>query len=262
MNFIPRPTRKEKSLRNFKSENGNILVECPGFDLETTLNCGQSFRRHVDCEQLPDGRVILKNISEDEFLTKWDIYFDFNRDYETIKSEFISDTTLAKAIDFCGGIRILKQDSWEALISFIISQNNNIPRIKLIIDRFITHFGHFPTPQDLLSDISFAKTGFREKYLKSAAMSNIDLEAVEKMPTENVRQELMKIKGVGPKVAECTLLYGFGRLECFPRDVWINRVLKEFYPDGFPYINHPYAGVAQQFLFHYIRNLKQCEKVS
>jgi N-glycosylase/DNA lyase len=253
-------------LRNYKSENGNILVKCPCFDLETTLNCGQAFRRHIDCEQTPDGSVILRDISEADFLSKWDIYFDFNRDYEAIKAEFKADKTLAEAIDFCGGIRILKQDPFEALISFIISQNNNIPRIKLIIDRLITHFGHFPTAEDLLTDISFAKTGFREKYLKSAAMSNIDLEAIEDMPTEQARQELMKIKGVGPKVAECTLLYGFGRLECFPRDVWINRVLKEFYPDGFPFVNHPYAGVAQQFLFHYIRNIKrnleECEKVS
>jgi N-glycosylase/DNA lyase len=253
-------------LRNFKSESGNILVDCPGFDLETTLNCGQAFRRHIDCEQTPDGTVVLKNITEAEFLSKWDIYFDFNRDYEAIKAEFKADKTLAEAIEFCGGIRILKQDSWETLVSFIISQNNNIPRIKLIIDRFINHFGHFPNASDLLTDISFAKTGFREKYLKSAAENvlsgRVNLEAIENLPTELSRYELMKIDGVGPKVAECTLLFGFGELSCFPRDVWINKVLKEFYPDGFPYINHPYAGVAQQFLFHYIRNLKQCEKVS
>jgi N-glycosylase/DNA lyase len=253
-------------LRNFKSENGNIFVDCPGFDLELTLDCGQAFRRHIDCEQLPDGTVIIKNITEAEFLSKWDIYFDFGRDYEAIKAEFKSDKTLFEAISFCGGIRILKQDPFEALISFIISQNNNIPRIKLIIERLVTHFGHFPTASDLLTDISFAKTGFREKYLKSAAENilscRVNLQKIEQMPTEQARQELMKIVGVGPKVAECTLLYGFGRLECFPRDVWINRVLTEYYPDGFPYINHPYAGVAQQFLFHYIRNGKLCERVS
>jgi N-glycosylase/DNA lyase len=170
---------------------------------------------------------------------------------------------MKRAIAFCGGIRILRQEPWETLISFIISQNNNIPRIKLIIERLCEHFNRFPTPEDILTDISFAKTGFREKYLKSAAENvltgAVNLAEIEKMPTHDARNALMKIVGVGPKVAECTLLYGFGRLECFPRDVWINRALAEFYPEGFPFINHPYAGIAQQFLFHYIRNRELCE---
>ncbi|MDR0987151.1 MAG: DNA-3-methyladenine glycosylase 2 family protein [Ruminococcus sp.] len=236
----------------------------------------------VNAEQKGET-IILHDVTEDEFLTKWDIYFDFGRDYEKIKSEFITDPTMKRAIDFCGGIRILKQDPWETLISFIISQNNNIPRIKLIINRLVEHFNRFPTPEDLLTDIAFAKTGFREKYLKSAAENvlsgkviltetpksavNADPKSaaeniVEKMPTESARSELMKISGVGPKVAECTLLYGFGRLECFPRDVWINRALAEFYPDGFPFISHPFAGVAQQFLFHHIRNRELCVSLS
>jgi N-glycosylase/DNA lyase len=173
---------------------------------------------------------------------------------------------MKKAIEFCGGIHILKQDSWETLVSIIISQNNNIPRIKLIINRLAAHFGHFPTAEDLLADITFAKTGFREKYLKSAAENvlsgRVNLTEIEKMPTDKAREALMKISGVGPKVAECTLLYGFHRLECFPKDVWINRALARFYPDGFPFINHPFAGIAQQYLFHYIRNRELCESLS
>jgi N-glycosylase/DNA lyase len=252
-------------LRSYEVHDNDIYVNCPGFDLELTLDCGQAFRRLVDCEQTEDGTVILKNVTETEFLSKWDRYFDFNRDYEAIKAEFRTDKTLSEAIDFCGGIRILKQDPFEALISFIISQNNNIPRIKLIISRLIEHFDRFPTAEDLLTDISFAKTGFREKYLKSAAENvlsgRVNLEAIENMSTERARHELMKIDGVGPKVAECAMLYGFGRLECFPRDVWINRMLTEYYPDGFPFINHPYAGIAQQFLFHFVRNAKPLETV-
>ncbi|MDR0974256.1 MAG: DNA-3-methyladenine glycosylase 2 family protein [Ruminococcus sp.] len=247
-------------MREFEVHGTDIYVCCKGFDLELTLDCGQSFRRIVNAEQKADGVVILHDITEEEFLSKWDDYFDFKLDYEAVKAEFEADPTMKKAIDFCGGIHILKQDPWEALISFIISQNNNIPRIKLIIERLITHFSRFPTAEDLLTDISFARLGFREKYLKSAAENilsgRVNLEEIDKMTITNSRQALMKISGVGPKVAECTLLYGFHRLEAFPRDVWINRALDEFYPNGFPYIDSKYAGIAQQYLFHYIRNIK------
>jgi N-glycosylase/DNA lyase len=262
--------RKRKNLRKYEVSGNSIIVDCPGFDLELTLDCGQSFERPLDCEQLPDGTVILKNVTEAEFLSKWDEYFDFARGYESIKAQFMSDPTMKRAIETYGGIHILKQDRWEALVSFIISQNNNIPRIKLILARLQEHFDRFPTPEDLLDDISFAKAGFREKYLKNAAewvvSGKINLSDIDKMPTETARKTLMQINGVGPKVAECTLLYGYHRLECFPKDVWINRALDEYYPKsmypgGFPFIDHPYAGVAQQFLFHFIRN-RLCEKVS
>jgi N-glycosylase/DNA lyase len=247
-------------LREWRSENGNIYVNCKGFDLDLTLDCGQAFRRVVDASQDADGTVILRNVSESDFLNKWDIYFDFQGDYEAIKEQFRADPVMKKALDFCGGIRILKQDEWETLISFIISSNNNIPRIKGIIKKLAQYFGHFPTPEDLLAtDLSFTKAGFRIKYLLGTAKmvtDGFDLMSIHNMTTAAAREALMKLPGVGPKVAECTLLYGFHRLECFPKDVWINRALKEFYPDGFPFINHPYAGIAQQFLFHYIRNTK------
>jgi N-glycosylase/DNA lyase len=252
-------------LRSFTAKDNNIYVKCEGFDLDLTVNCGQSFRQHVNASQ-QGGTIVLHNVTEEQFLTKWDAYFDFNRDYEAIKREFRTDPVMKKAIEFCGGIHILKQDPWETLVSFIISQNNNIPRIKLIINRLVEHFGQFPNPSDLLTDISFAKTGFREKYLKSAAENvlsgKVSLDEVAKMPTPEARAALMQISGVGPKVAECTLLYGFHRLECFPRDVWINRALAEFYPEDFPFINHPFAGIAQQYLFHYIRNRELCESLS
>jgi N-glycosylase/DNA lyase len=160
-----------------------------------------------------------------------------------------------------GGIRILRQDSFEALVSFIISQNNNIPRIKLIIERLCDHYNRFPTPSDLAAETSetlaFARAGFRAKYLCASARlivsGGVLLKNIAAMPLPEARIELQKLPGVGPKVAECTLLYGMGRLECFPIDVWIKRALNEYYPGGSPFLHHPYAGIAQQFLFHYIR---------
>jgi N-glycosylase/DNA lyase len=207
------------------------------------------------------GCVTLFNVSEAQFLEKWDGYFDFGRDYEAIKSEFASDPVMAEAMERFGGIRILRQDKWEALVSFIISQNNNIPRIKLIIGRLVEHYNRFPTTSDLAAEtpetLAFARAGFRAKYLCGSAQmidcGEVSLEQIAAMPTPEARTELQKLPGVGPKVAECTLLYGMGRLECFPVDVWIKRALAEYYPGGFPFQNHPYAGIAQQFLFHYIR---------
>jgi N-glycosylase/DNA lyase len=255
-----------KAMRTYTVSESNIIVDCPGFDLELTLDCGQAFRRPLECSQdAHTGTVTLFNVTEAEFLTKWDRYFDFCRDYESIKNEFASDSVMKAAIDYCGGIRLLLQDTWETLVSFIVSQNNNIPRIKLIIGRLYDHYGHFPTAADLAHEtpetLDFAKAGFRAKYLigsaKMVLSREINLDELAKMPTCMARLQLQKLPGVGPKVAECTLLYGYGRLECFPVDVWIKKALAEFYPDGFPFAGHPYAGIAQQFLFHYIRRQKR-----
>jgi N-glycosylase/DNA lyase len=257
-------------MRTYEVSGSNIIVDCKGFDLELTLNCGQAFRRPLECLQDEEtGLVTLFDVSEAEFLKKWDHYFDFERDYEAIKREFAADPLMAEAMKAYGGIRILMQEKWEALVSFIISQNNNIPRIKLIISRLIDYYGYFPTAEELAGEtpesLDFAKTGFRAKYLIGSArmveLNEVDLQAIAAMPTEKAREKLQKLPGVGPKVAECTLLYGYGRLECFPVDVWIRRALEEFYPDGFPFMNHPYAGIAQQFLFHYIRNLQKTPEV-
>jgi N-glycosylase/DNA lyase len=168
-------------------------------------------------------------------------------------------------IEYCGGIRVLRQDAWEALISFIISQNNNIKRIKAIIKRLYDRYDRILTPSELANmsnyELSLIRAGFRAKYIHDAAvkvaLGEIDLEKIKALPTDEAKKALMKINGVGPKVADCVLLYGFHRRESFPIDVWIRRALDEYYPKGFPFLNNKNAGIAQQMLFHYIRNHTQ-----
>ena len=178
---------------------------------------------------------------------------------------------LKAAAEFAGGIRILKQEPFEALCSFIISQNSNIPRIKGIIERLFLHFGEpflyhnetryaFPTPKKLASctpeDLAPLRAGFRAKYLidaaKRIASGEIDLEAVRKMPLPDAKAKLQTISGVGPKVADCALLYGLHRTECFPMDVWMKRAVS-LLPRLSPADFGENAGIAQQYLFHYVR---------
>jgi N-glycosylase/DNA lyase len=163
-----------------------------------------------------------------------------------------------------GGIRILRQDTFETLISFIMSQNNNIPRIKGMLTRFTESYGGFPEPSDVAlsppEKLAPVRAGFRAKYITAAAKAvysdEVSLEVLLTAPLEQCRKSLMSICGVGPKVAECVLLFGSGRKECFPVDVWIKRALERFYPDGFPFTDSAFAGVAQQYLFYRYRGEK------
>lgn len=266
----------------FQTDKNNIILWQSDFDLDQTLDCGQAFRwkkikSEYDCTYkgffLNDSLTISKkddffifhDTSEYDFLNKWVKYFDFETDYSELKKIFCRDETLKKACEFAGGIRLLKQDSWECLLSFIISQNNNIPRIKLIIDRLCSHYGYFPSADELAEEtvesIDYLKSGFRAKYIIDAsqkvASGEINLDKISRMSIDEARQELMKIKGVGKKVSECVLLFGMHKTEAFPIDVWIKRVLEEYYPEGFPEFARPFAGIAQQYLFHYIRNLQK-----
>ncbi|MCM1132832.1 MAG: DNA-3-methyladenine glycosylase 2 family protein [Ruminococcus flavefaciens] len=263
---------------DYTVKNNNIIVCAKDFNLDETLDCGQAFRwKKIDGDykctytgfylnnkltvsQISGDEFIFHNTSEKDFLEKWVDYFDFNTDYGELKRYFSEDETLAKACGFAGGIRLLRQDSWECLISFIISQNNNIPRIKGIIDRLCSKYGGFPMPADIAGatpdSIASLRSGFRAKYICDAvecvASGKINLDEIAEMPIDKARKALKTVKGVGEKVAECVLLYGMHRTEAFPVDVWIRRVLAEFYPDGFPEIEH--QGIAQQYLFHYMRN--------
>ena len=250
-------------------KNSDIIVSEPDLDLDETLDCGQAFRwkkvaSDYECtyeghflnsflriSQSQKGEFIFHNTTEDEFLGKWRGYFDFDTNYGELKRQFSEDETLSKACNFAGGIRLLRQDSWECLISFIISQNNNIPRIKGIIDRLCEHYnGDFPSVQQLASEtpdsLAYLRSGFRAKYIADAAhrVSDgiTDLAAVSKMPID-----------------ECVLLFGMHRTEAFPVDVWIKRVLATYYPNGFPEFAAANVGIAQQYLFHYMRNLPENE---
>lgn len=258
----------------FCVKNNDIHFFCDDFDLAETLDCGQAFRwkktekgfygfaldRELYIEQY-GNEFVLKDTTKEDFLSFWRNYFDLDTDYAELKKIYSSDETLKKACEYAKGIRLLKQDTWETLISFIISQNNNIPRIKGIIENMCRMFGGFPTAERLAqcseSDIAPLRTGFRAKYILDAAdavnSKRVKLDELKTLPIEEARKSLMSIKGVGPKVAECVLLYGCYRVEAFPVDVWIKRVMTEYYPDGLPENTIETAGIAQQYLFHYMR---------
>lgn len=265
---------------NYNVNNNDIEIICPDFNLDETLDCGQAFRwekvssdyditykgyfidKYLIISQKGE-KIIFHDTTSEEFENIWIEYFDLNTDYSKIKMQLSSDETLKKACEFAGGIRLLKQDLWEMLISFIISQNNNIPRIKGIISRLTEHYGHFPTTIELSTEtpesLGFLRAGFRAKYIVDAAQKvssgKISLKELEQMPIEDARKTLMTIKGVGPKVAECVLLFGMYRTEAFPVDVWIKRVMEKYYPNGLPECTKGIEGIAQQYLFHYIRNI-------
>lgn len=242
-------------------------------DLARTLDCGQAFRWDLT----PDGSwtgtagspasplslaVRQDDLSQIEDNPFWRNYFDLGFDYLQAREEISSQSPIMRrAADFSRGIHILNQDPWEALCSFIISQNNNIKRIKLIISRLCTG-GAFPTPERILEigipGLRELGLGFRDSYVFDAAQKvaygKIRLNDIREMRVDEAMEQLQQIRGVGPKVASCALLYGFHRLECFPMDVWMKRVMADMFggADGRKLFG-PVAGLAQQYLFYFAR---------
>ena len=283
--------------------DGEPFVEVRGignFSVFKTFDCGQCFRfdptdprrggyavsgvalgRSVSFEQTDDGTLTVFGAAADDFLKIWLSYLSLDTDYDAIDEAVTTAldpdgcAVMRRAAEAGRGIRILRQDPWEALCSFIVSQNNNIPRIKKIIAALCDKYGEdtadgkgkaFPTARALAGageDAIFAlRTGFRAKYISDAARrvasGDVSLERVAEMPTPEAEAELCRIKGVGPKVASCALLFGFGRGDAFPIDVWVRRVLDEYYPDGLDVAAlGQNAGIAQQYLFYYKR---YCER--
>jgi len=262
------------------SHGCRFLLEEP-FDLARTLESGQCFRwektdagyrgaagSHAALLMQHDP-LSLELIADDD-PAFWAEYLDLDRSYRAVDALLRSDPLLAHAIEAAGGLHILRQDAWEALASFILSQNNNIPRIRGIISRFCAHFGEpiahtlfsFPSPQRIagltVEDLAPLRAGFRAKYLldaaRRAADGSLDLQAIARLPTDELRKALMTIYGVGRKVADCTMLYGFGRIEVCPVDVWMKRALSQYEGGVLPASALPYAGIAQQYLFEYTRN--------
>lgn len=179
---------------------------------------------------------------------------------------------LTKAAAHADGMVILRQPTWEAAASFVISQNNNIPRIKSIIEALCRRFGHmitlpssgwtytFPEPEKLadVAALGGLGLGYRDKYLAALASAvaggSVNLEAMTTMDYETAKEALKAIPGIGEKVANCILLYGLGHLEAFPVDVWIRRILEREFPDGFPVSRYAgFAGLVQQIMFYYER---------
>ncbi len=260
----------------YTPSDGGIILRTDYLDLGKTLDCGQAFRwealgegkyhgYYVNRELYiseHDGGIFFENTTEDEFLNVWYDYFDLGTDWGEIRERLSQDPTLKLACEQCEGLRILRQDPWEGLIAFIISQNNNIPRIKSILAKLVEHFGGFPTAEALALEtpdsLAFLHSGYRARYLIDAAKmvsgGEISLEACRKMSYPDAKKELMRICGVGNKVADCTLLYGLGFMEAFPVDVWIKRAVAKYYPDGLPECTKGIEGIAQLFLFDYIRS--------
>ena len=257
-------------------------VKC--FNPALTLDCGQAFRwreqadgsfsgvaggRFLNIRRDAEGTLVLRGTTREDFDSFWVDYFDLNRDYEAICRRLREDALVAETVDEYEGIRILRQEPWEALCSFVISQQNNIKRIKLIIDRLCRAYGDdlgdgwytFPSAERLaaLTEADFLAigAGYRAKYLErlagDVADGHIDLETIKALPLNEARQALLKIYGVGVKVADCALLFGFGFDSAFPQDVWMKRVMA-FYPDGLPPCFDGIEGIAQQYLFHWARN--------
>lgn len=269
-----------------------ILKNVKDFNIKEILECGQCFRFNkiddMHYKIIAYGKVLyikqdtdvtLYPTTEDDFLNIWNNYFDLDTDYSKIKNELSKDKILKDAIEYARGIRILNQEPFECLISFIISQNNRIPMIKKVIQNISEKYGEkvqdeylFPTIEMLEratnEELRECKTGFRDKYILDAIKNikeGLDLIKLYDIPFDKAKIELLKIKGVGTKVADCVLLFSLKKNEVFPTDVWIKRVMEYFYFDHKEiHINeiHKYAkdnwgdlsGYAQQYLFYFARN--------
>lgn len=261
-----------------------------GISLFKTFNCGQSFRintldentfegvalgRYLSIHQ-ENGFIYIENCDDIIYNQVWKKYLGLDLDYNKIDNSFTSSPNFDLALSFSKGIRILKQDKFETIISFIISQNNNIPRIKKIINLLCENFGDkieennhiyytFPSVEVInnlsLEDLSVIKAGFRAKYILDAAdkiKNNIvNINYINTLTYDMAKEELKKIKGIGNKVADCVLLFGFSYYNAFPKDVWINRIMDLLFngEDGEKLFGE-FAGIAQQYLFYYAHENK------
>ncbi len=286
---------------DIKFDGNNLIVTgLKDFNLEHIFDCGQCFRfdrvdentyfgiakgRALKISQNADT-VIMYETTEEDFRKIWFDYFDLGRDYGEIKKILSRDEVMRQAVSYGEGIRILNQDLWETVISFIISASNNIPRIKGIIGRFCENFGEkieymgdtyysFPgidkTASLTKEDLSVIRSGFRDKYImdaaakfKSGALSD---EYIKSLASPDAKKALMSINGVGGKVSGCIMLFGLGRADSFPVDVWIKRIMEYCYFGGeqksietiSSFAEKRFGalgGFAQQYLFFYARENK------
>ena len=281
-----------------------VIKKIEAFELKDIFDCGQCFRwneeengsytgvvkygvLNVNCDK---KNIYFKGNLDCDIKQFVDKYFDLDRDYENIKKKLSKiDKYMKTSIEYGRGIRILNQDLWETIISYIISANNNIPRIKGIIERLSKKYGTkvsfdgkdyylFPTP-DQLKNVTTAEyralgLGFRDIRLfettKTINNNKHLLDNLYDMKTLDVRDELLKLSGVGPKVADCILLFSdLKRFDIFPIDVWVRRVMNDLYiknPDEKKVSNKVInkvafdkfgddAGIAQQYLFYWRRTL-------
>ena len=260
-------------------EDGRLTLYPQGpFDLAQTLGCGQCFRwqragsgfagivRGAELTACQRGESVeIQGVPQAQ--VPWFIhYFALDEDYAALHRQLGRSVRLAACIACAPGIRVLHQEYFEVLLTFIISQNNNIPRITGIVARLCQAFGTplpgggyaFPTPEALAgrteTELAPLRAGWRAAYLLDAAQKVADgrlsLPVLEPLPTPQARALLQTIRGVGPKVADCVLLYGLGRAEACPMDVWMKRAMARRFPRGMPRCAVSCAGIAQQYIFH------------
>lgn len=270
-------------------------VNC--FDLTKSCSCGQAFRWRPYADGML-GVVYGKPMYAAQFADKIIVraasiapsdaalcahYFDLGRDYASIESQAASDPKLAVCFPAACGIRVFNQEPFEALISFIISQNNNIKRISGIIERLCALCGSpidflgetlysFPTPQSIaaltIEQLTDIESGYRAPFIVSAAQRICDgyeLDALRDFSLDDARKELLSFYGVGPKVADCVLLFSLGHTDAFPIDVWIDRAVRALYFDGGEAKKQElvqaasrlgeYSGILQQYIFQYARQV-------
>lgn len=279
---------------DYEIKNGTLTVRgIDRIDIERSCACGQSFRWKKDgngfvapalgrvvrvCQNDCDISIYPCKKGEEK---DWLAYFDLDRDYAAIEKRLSVDEQLSMCIGSASGIRVFAQEPFETLITFIISANNNIGRIAGIVERLCALCGEkaeldgkeyylFPKPESIAaleeSELVRIGSGYRAPYIKKSAAiiaGGYRLEKLRDMPLDIARKELLKFPGVGPKVADCVLLFSLGHTDAFPVDVWIGRAMSEIYFDGeSPKKKQLEAairalgsesGIVQQYIFHYAR---------
>lgn len=280
--------------------NDDIYIRgLKAFNLKAILECGQAFRWEKNNDEeytgIVKGMVIKARQIGDTLIFRtpggvksipfWVDYFDIERDYEKLESELLEDKTIAPAVHFSSGNRILKQDPWECLMSFIISSNNRIPMIKKVVQNLSKNYGNpitfegstyysFPDSMALsaitIEEITECKCGYRAEYIKKTAemVSQMEggLKSLKDKDTYEAFKELTKLRGVGTKVAGCVLLFSLQKYDAFPVDTWIKRIMEHLYFQGketsIKKIEETArerfgdkAGFVQQYLFYYAREM-------
>ena len=272
-------------------EQKYIIKNVDSFEPKHIFECGQCFRWNLEKDGSYTGVVgnnvinvkkeyndiTIKGTFNDNIKDVCNRYFDLNKDYLKIKNELSKiDDNLKTSVNYGEGIRILKQDVWETIISFIISANNNIPRIKGIIERLSQKYGKelswngnkyytFPTIEELskasVKELRELGLGFRDvrvfETTRIIANKIVDIEELEEMEdVEKLRIQLLRLPGVGPKVADCIMLFSMKKFEVFPIDVWVKRVMKELYNEQIEKVK-----INDKNRFRYPKNSKENQKI-
>lgn len=269
----------------WKVSSGILFIPHDMFSLRQISESGQCFRlaeyetnkylaitgeHFVDIHFVTDAYLFVCELNE--FLDIWVPYFDLDTNYSEYQTLLGDDPFLRQAVNEVGGIRMLRQDLWEMAVTFVISQRNNIPRIRKSVETLCREFGTlignhngkeiyaFPTAEQLRGkDLSVASLGYRAAYIESLTQYDKKFwERLQKQSDEEAKQTLLSLQGVGEKVANCIMLFGLHRMNCYPRDVWINRLIDDVYHGEFdPSRYAGFAGYVQQLQFYYYRKLKK-----